>query len=136
IDDLEQHLQKHPLVGTTTSIAGVMREMNRVMNDGDPAYDKIPETGELVAQYLLLYSMSGDPEDFEKLVDFPYEHAHLMVKVTDSGTKAATEIREYTRAYLAEHDDGSPPIIGGLLDVMAEMVGHIVWGQLLSIVHS
>lgn len=133
IDGLEQHLSKHPLVGTTTSIAGVMREMNKVMNDGDPAFDKIPETRELVAQYLLLYSMSGDPDDFEKLVDFPYEHAHLMVKVTDSGTKSATEIVEYTRAYLSEHHEGKPPIVGGLLDVMAEMVGHIVRGQLISI---
>lgn len=133
IDDLEQHLRKHPLVGTTTSIAGVMREMNRVMNDGDPAYDRLPETRELVAQYLLLYSMSGDAQDFEKLVDFPYEHAHLMVKVTDSGTKAATEILDYTRAYLAEHDGKAQPMLGGLLDVMAEMVGHIVTGQIWSI---
>jgi predicted RND superfamily exporter protein len=133
IDDLEQHLKKHPLVGTTTSIAGAMRWMNRVMHDGDKKYDRVPQTRELVAQYLLLYSMSGDQEDFEKLVDFPYRHAQIMAKVTDSGTRAATEVLNYTRAYVTAHRGGPLRLVGGFLDVMADMVHHIVWGQLMSI---
>lgn len=132
IDELEQHLRKHRLVGTTTSLAGAMRKMNQVMHDGDPKYDRIPETRELVAQYLLLYSMSGSPEDFDKLVDFPYRHAQLMAKVTDSGTSAATEVMEYTRAYLRAHPESSLKLAGGFLDIMADMVHHIVWGQVVS----
>jgi hydrophobe/amphiphile efflux-3 (HAE3) family protein len=118
IDDLEQHLRKNKLVGTTTSIAGVMRKMNQVMHDGNPAFDRIPKTRELVAQYLLLYSMSGDPQDFEKLVDFPYRHAQLMAKVTDSGTRAATEVLDYTRAYLAERPGSSSYLVGGFLALL------------------
>ncbi len=132
IDDLEQHLKKNELVGTTNSIAAVMRKMNVVMHDGDPKFDRIPETKELVAQYLLLYSMSGDAEDFEKLVDFDYKHAQLMAKVTDSGTAAATEVLDYTRSYLAEKNTGTFTMVGGFLDVMADMVHHIVWGQVVS----
>ena len=94
MDDLEQYLRKNELVGTTSSIADVMRKMNQVMHDDDPKYDRIPKTRELVAQYLLLYSMAGEPEDFEKLVDLPYRHAQIMAKVTDSGTRAATEVLE------------------------------------------
>jgi predicted RND superfamily exporter protein len=134
IDALEQHLKKNPLVGTTTSIAGVLRKMNQALHDGNPAYDRIPETRELVAQYLLLYSMSGDSQDFDKLVDFPYRHAQVMAKVTDSGTRAATAVLEDTRAYLAAHKGGALRIVGGLLDVMADMVHHIVWGQVTSMV--
>ncbi len=132
IDALEQHLKKHPLVGTTTSIAGVLRKMNVVMHDGDLKYDRIPETRKMVAQYLLLYSMSGDAKDFEKLVDFPYQHAQVMAKVTDSGTRAATDVIDYTRAYLDERPQEAPRLVGGLLDLMADMVHHIVWGQVAS----
>lgn len=132
IDELEQHLKAHKLVGTTNSIAGVMRKMNQVMHDGDPKYDRVPETRELVAQYLLLYSMNGDESDFEKLVDFPYEHAQLMAKVTDSGTRAATEVLAYTRAFL-DKKRTTKTMAGGLLDVMADMVHHIVWGQIMSL---
>lgn len=132
IDELEQHLKAHPLVGTTTSIAGVMRKMNQVMHDGDPAFDKVPETRELIGQYLLLYSMSGNEDDFKKLVDFPYENAQVIAKVTDSGTRAATEVLAYARSYLDARNESVFTRIGGFLDVMAEMVDHVVWGQVVS----
>ena len=125
IDDLEQHLRADELVGTTTSIAGVIRKMHQVMNGGDPKFNVIPDNRDLIAQYLLLYSMSGDSEDFEKLVDFPYENAQLMVKVTDSGTRAATQVVDEIESWIATHP-GSPFVrVGGLLDVMADMVNHI-----------
>jgi hypothetical protein len=133
IDKLEQHLKKHRHVGTTSSIATVMRAMNRIMHDDDPAYDRIPESRELVAQYLLLYSLSGDAEDFEKIVDFPYRHAQLMAKVTDSGTQAATEVLGYTRDYLVKQSGSASVQVGGFVDVMVDMVHHIVWGQVMSI---
>jgi hypothetical protein len=134
IDDLEQHLKKNPSVGTTSSIADVMKKMNEVMHDGDPAFNKVPETRELVAQYLLLYSMSGSEDDFKKLVDFEYKHAQVIAKVTDSGTKAATDVIDYTKAYIAQHPNGPFRMVGGFLDVMADMVHHIVWGQIVSMV--
>ncbi len=133
IDGLEKHLAKHELVGTTSSLANVLRKMNVVMHDGDPKFDRVPETRELVAQYLLLYSMSGDEKDFEKLVDFSYEHAQVMAKVTDSGTRAATEVLAYTREYLKQNQLDDKTMAGGLLDVMADMVHHIVWGQIVSL---
>ncbi len=132
IDDLELHLKKHPLVGTTNSIAAVLKKLNLALHDGDQAFDRVPESRELVAQYLLLYSMSGDAADFEKLVDFPYQHAQLMAKVTDSGTRAATLVLDYTRSYLQAHPNGHIKLVGGFLDVMADMVHHIVRGQVIS----
>lgn len=136
IDALEQHLREHELVGTTTSIAGVVRKMNRVMHGDDAKFDVVPETRELIAQYLLLYSMSGDPADFEKLVDLPYEHAQLMAKVTDSGTRGAQAVVDTAQDYLDEHPDAPFELVGGFLHVMADMVDHIVRGQLLSIAFS
>jgi len=132
IDDLEQHLRKHPSVGTTSSIATVIRQMNKAINDGDPAHDRIPDSREMVAQLLLLYSMSGEPADLEKLADLEFKHAQVMVKVTESGTAAASEVVAYTHAYLEAKKGGPLTLVGGLLDVMAEMVHHIVWGQITS----
>jgi predicted RND superfamily exporter protein len=135
IDALEQHLAKHPQVGTTTSIAGVLRKLNQLMQGGDAAHDRVPETRELVAQYLLLYSLNGDPADFEKLVDFGHTHAQVLAKVTDSGTQAASDVVAYARDYLKERSASGTSVrfrVGGLLDVMADMVGHVVRGQVVS----
>lgn len=136
IDELEQHLRADDLVGTTTSIAGVIRKMHQVMNGGDPEFDAIPESRELVAQYLLLYSMSGDSQDLEKLVDFEYKNAQLMAKVTDAGTRAASHVVDRTEEWIEAHPDAPFVRVGGFLDVMADMVGHIVRGQITSILLS
>ncbi|TPV96494.1 MAG: RND family transporter [Myxococcales bacterium FL481] len=133
IDALEQHLREHELVGMTTSLAGVVRKMNQVMHSDNVEFDVVPNSRELIAQYLLLYSMSGDPADFEKLVDLPYEHAQIMAKVTDSGTRGAQSVVDTALAYLEAHPDAPFELVGGFLHVMADMVDHIVRGQLLSI---
>jgi len=49
-----------------------MRQMSRALNDREEeGYDRIPDTRNAIAQYFELYSMSGDPEDFEKMVISP-----------------------------------------------------------------
>lgn len=139
IEELEQYLARHEFVGTTSSIAGMLGELNQLMHDGDPAHGGVPETRQLVAQYLLLYSMSGDADDLAKLVDFDHQHAQVFAKVTDSGTRAATELLAYTQEYLdRKRSEGASEaatpsfVVGGLLHVMAELVDHVVRGQLIS----
>jgi hypothetical protein len=50
--------ETQPHTGQVKSIVNMMKRLNRDMNEGDPAYWKIPEDRELAAQYLLLYEMS------------------------------------------------------------------------------
>jgi len=62
------------------------------MNDpGDPLYDKIPDNRNAVAQYIEFYNLSGDPEDFERLVDFDYTKANMNIQFR------ATDIREFNK---------------------------------------
>ena len=53
--------------------------MNQAMHGDDPAFYKIPEDGNLISQYLLLYSMSGEPGDFDTYVDYNYRMANMTV---------------------------------------------------------
>jgi predicted RND superfamily exporter protein len=81
LDRYEKELEKIPGVGSVTSIATVLRKMSTVMNDpGDKGYNRIPDSRDLVAQYFELYSMSGDPEDFENMVDFDFTRALLTIQ--------------------------------------------------------
>jgi len=81
IYEFESGLKNIPEVGNTTSIASVLKIISRALNDpGDEFYDTIPDNRAAIAQYIELYNMSGDPEDFEKLVDFGYTSAVLNVQ--------------------------------------------------------
>ncbi|MDH4121147.1 MAG: MMPL family transporter [Deltaproteobacteria bacterium] len=83
MDDTQRFLEKDPQVGKTVSIADFIKRMNRAMHEDRPAFETIPDRQDLVAQYLLLYSMSGGAEDFDALVDTPYRTALIQVFIRD-----------------------------------------------------
>jgi len=60
---------------------------------------KIPDTREAVAQYLELYMMSGDPDDFEKIVDFDYQNAQMIVRINDASTPVLAAIKDKIESY-------------------------------------
>ncbi|MGD9346452.1 MAG: MMPL family transporter [Candidatus Aminicenantes bacterium] len=132
IDEMEKDLEKLPEVGLTTSIARVVRQMSRALfDDGEADYDRIPDSREAVAQYFELYSMSGDPEDFEKLVDFPYEHAMVTARLNTTSTPKLHALVRNVRAVIA--DDEDVDFVGGFGVVLAEMAHSVVNGQVLSL---
>ena len=136
IDQLEKTLAALPQVGQTTSIAKLVREMNRVMNEERPEEDRIPDTVDAIAQYLLLYSMSGDPEDFDRLVDFPYEHAVVTARINSLSTTQIRSVVDFTRQYLEQNPDEPFTIVGGFAVLFTDLVGAVVRGQVVSLVLS
>ena len=132
IDRMEKDLAKFPEVGNTVSIARVIRQMSRALNDKDEIwYDRIPDTRNAVAQYLELYSMSGDPEDFEKLVDFPYHNAMITARLNTSSTqrldRVINQVKEMTK------NDEDVKLIGGFGTILSEIAHKMVNGQFLSL---
>ncbi|GAB4296714.1 MAG: hypothetical protein Kow0090_11860 [Myxococcota bacterium] len=136
IENFAAELEKHKGVGKTFSIADVVKRMNKIMNDNDPTFDKIPDSKDAVAQYFLLYSMSGDPDDFDKLVDFPYRHAQLTARLNDTSTNAMREVVLFAEEWVKKHPDSPFTVVGGFADIFSTLVPLIVNGQLLSILIS
>jgi predicted RND superfamily exporter protein len=67
------------IVKKTYSIVDILKDINQSFHDGDPAYYVLPESRELVAQYLLLYSISGGSEA-ENYVSADYSRARLELR--------------------------------------------------------
>jgi predicted RND superfamily exporter protein len=98
---LEEELRKNPLVGKTLSIADFVRKMNRAMHSDDPKFEVIPDSQDLVAQYLLLYGMSGQPTDFDTYVTNDYDRGNLTIFVKTSSTARGEEIVRLIQDYSA-----------------------------------
>jgi outer membrane lipoprotein-sorting protein len=49
------------------------------MNGDDPAFNVLPNDQNLISQYLFLYSISGDPGDFDSYVDYNYRTAKMVI---------------------------------------------------------
>ena len=135
IDNYEKSFEELDYVGNTSSIAAAVHEMSKAINmPGEEYYDVIPDSRNAIAQYFELYNMSGDPDDFDKLVDFPYENSHLMVRINNADTPAikgvADSIREMTE------NDPDVTAIGGWGMIFTDLADHIVKGQFISLFFS
>ena len=132
MDAMEKTLESFPEVGNTTSVVKIIRQMSRALNDPDePMYDRIPDTRNGVAQYFELYSMSGDAEDFEKLVDFPYEHAIITARMATTSTARLSQFVD--RINRIVKNDSDVLFVGGFGVVLADLARLMVNGQILSL---
>lgn len=98
ISDLQAFLEKQPNVGKTQSIADLIKRMNQAMHGDDPKYYAVPESRELTAQYLFLYSLSGDPQDFDSFVDNDYRRAVIWTYFKDDSTTYADSVAKKAQA--------------------------------------
>ena len=126
--EVEEELKKTPGVGQAMSIASVVKTMSKsILDPDDPNYDAIPDSRDAVAQYFELYSFSGDPSDFEQLVDFNYENAQLIIRVNDPSSVAVLKVVDKIQSLTK--DDPSVSQIGGMGLITAEMTDKLISGQ-------
>jgi len=106
MDDLQKAAESKPKIGASFSLADYLKRMNKVMHADEEAYNTVPESADLVAQYLLLYEMSGDPDNLWKVTDYNYQQANLILQLkSDNSTviKDAIAVVESFREKFAEH---------------------------------
>ena len=119
MDYYESEIKKIAGVGDAYSVTTPIKEMNKAMQDTISSSKSLPVSRNAVAQLLELYNMSVDPEDFEKLVDFDFERARIMVKLNDASSTNVLKILEEIEELTAE--DASVKLIGGEGLITAEL---------------
>jgi predicted RND superfamily exporter protein len=89
IDSMQQDVDGTlEIVGNSFALTDYLKRMNKVMHADSEKYNTIPESQDLVAQYLLLYEMSGDPDNLWKVVDYNYKKANLTFQLKSDNSKA------------------------------------------------
>ncbi|MDA3872260.1 MAG: efflux RND transporter permease subunit [Candidatus Marinimicrobia bacterium] len=89
MDKMQQKVDsKLAVVGNTFSLSDYLKRMNMVMHEDKKEFDIIPDSQDLNAQYLLLYEMSGDPENLWKVVDYDYKTANMTIQLKSDNSKA------------------------------------------------
>jgi uncharacterized protein len=133
MDYYEKELEKMPEVGNVMSLSSVIRIMSRALNDpGDPFYDKIPDSREAVAQYLELYSMSGDPDDFERMVNFDYTKANMIIQFRAADKKTFNKVEAKIKSLTK--DDKQIKFMAGMCLIEKSLSQAIVRGQVNSLI--
>jgi hypothetical protein len=128
IEGLQRLLESIPGVGKTQSYVDYLKKMSRSIHGGDPAWEKIPESRQAAGEYLFLYSISGNPADFNRLVNYNYQQAVVWTFLKSDSTELAERIIKEVNAYIPAHFDsditagvaGSSPVTVALNQTMVD----------------
>ena len=99
---LQDAIETDADVGDSFALTDFVKRMHQVMHEEDADYYAVPDSQELVAQYLLLYEMSADPDSLEQVIDYEYTSANITVQVKDDSSQSLARIIEVSDAYREE----------------------------------
>ncbi|MBB1087929.1 outer membrane lipoprotein-sorting protein [Lysobacter sp. SG-8] len=133
---LQAAADAYPEVGKTVSIDDFLSRMHvAVTGDGDASALVDPRNGALIAQYLFLYAMSGDPGDFSAHVDYEYRRAKLSVMLrTHSNAEIAALVDHLRDVAGAVIPDGTSVSFGGEVAQTLAVTDVMVRSKLLNII--
>jgi len=124
---LQTFLENQSDVGKTQSLVDLVKRMNQAMHADNEAFYTLPQSRELVAQYLFLYSLSGDPQDFDSFVDNDYRRATIWTFIKNDSTTSADALAHKAQTII---DKSFPPGVtvqmGGSLPQMIALNDVIV----------
>lgn len=100
VDKMQSQLENDlEVVGNSFTLTDYTKRMNKVMNADQEEFNTIPDRQDLVAQYLLLYEMSGDPENLNKVVDYNYAKLNVTFQLKSDDSKAINSAIEIIDLY-------------------------------------
>jgi len=120
------------LIGDVLSLADLVSYMNRVMKN-DPNENRVPDTRNLIAQYLLSYENQSSNE-FSGLVDYKYNNGQMIIRLPDMSTPRLKVITDHLKSYLKDHPNPDIRVsFSGPAEINAEVGNMIVDGQFWSL---
>jgi uncharacterized protein len=136
LEDLQAYADTSPLVKKTYSIVDILKDINQSFHGDDPAYHRLPDNDQLIAQYLLLYEISGGGE-LEDYVSGDYQRTTLELRVdmadSDEISVLLQDLTSYLQANPAADADVHITGIGLLWIKMAEYIADSqIQGYLLA----
>ncbi|QZE15412.1 MMPL family transporter [Halosquirtibacter laminarini] len=115
------------------SVLDIIKEMNQTLHGDDPAYYRIPDDKEMVAQILLLYEMSGGTKTFH-WIDEDYSMLRAQVQLEKYEANEIThELEAIERIGQKSFSDAKVNYVGSAIQ-FAELNKKIVSGELYSVI--
>ncbi len=102
VEAFTEYVGTFPEVAHVNSIVPIMKRLNKHLHADDPAYYRLPETKELAAQYLLLYTMSLPfGLDLTNQINVDYSSTRVTVTMHKVSGKRHMEILDEVEAWVA-----------------------------------
>ena len=122
IEAFSRNLYQHPSFGGAQSFVDVVKKMNKEFSEGDPKWERIPETKEDVGMFIRMYEFSGDPGDFNRYASVDYRNGNIVCFFRDHMAVTVKECirlsKEFIDSYSLPHG-AKFDLAGGLIGTTA-----------------
>jgi uncharacterized protein len=138
ISKLQEHLTQSGLVGKSNSVADVVKKVHQELIDGKLENYKIPDSSNAVAQCLLQFQSSHNPDDLWHMVTMDYMHTNIWMQLPSGDNKDMEKVVKAVDEFI---DENPPPVPlkynwAGLTYINTVWQNKMVWGMLQSFMGS
>ncbi|MBU4526721.1 MAG: MMPL family transporter [Desulfomicrobium sp.] len=130
IERVQSLAETLPGVDRTISFVDFLKDMNMSFHDENQDFYSIPDSRELVSQYLLLYD-SGDMEDF---ITTEYDHARILIRISEHNSASQARIIAALRSFIDQNENSGLQIqVTGRAVQDVNTIDALVQGQVQSL---
>ena len=130
VERVQSFAKTLPGVDRTISFVDFMKDMNKSFHDENQEFYRIPDSRELVSQYLLLYD-SGDMDDF---ITTEYDHARILIRISEHNSAGQARIITALRSFTEQNDNNGLQIrVTGRAVQDVNTIDALVQGQVQSL---
>lgn len=139
IDQLEQWIMEHGLLGQSTSIVDYIKRANQLLNKNNPEMYKLPDTDADLLKILLMFKMSEFTKSLSNVITEDFKNANIIVRTSKIDEPATTisafkEFMEDFDEYIKNNTfSGIIVEMSGVDNIYVSLIDYLVRSQLLSI---
>ena len=134
IEGFETELSKVPHITHTFSLVDLLRSTNQAFNGGKSEFDRLPETHQAVAQYLLLLSFS-DSDFLTDFVTSDYKLARMTARFDSEESQRIKIALKKINQLITKHFDIKTNIkVGGMPMAIDRLHKNIQLSQLITLI--
>ncbi|MEQ6342733.1 MAG: MMPL family transporter [Gammaproteobacteria bacterium] len=127
IEALQNKIEGLPYVGDSLSVVDYLKSMNKTLHADAPQYNVLPASQAEVAEDLFLFSISGQPELLNEVIDYDYRQANVTFFIKTDHTGDLKVIIDGVNDFVKKEMSG--------LDVEVNLAGSAnnsyIWAELL-----
>ena len=133
---IQNFLQTLPFVNTTFSIADIIKEMHAKVMDDNEKFHTIPNNRKKINNLFTMYSMSGDLDDFESLINHDYDVGLITTMMHTVSTNDVVKLSNKIDSFLNVNTPDLNVEISGLMMFLKDFVSIVVKSSIQSILFS
>ena len=132
LEEVAAYLESQPDISHTTTVADFLKQMNRAFHGERAEAYVLPDSREMVAQYLLLY----DGEELVNFIDNDYRWARLSAQISEHRSGVLKKRIEDLQGFLQQQfsESGLEIVVTGKTMLVNKLVQDIVNSQVQSLV--